>query len=652
MKQTVKTAFLSFITVLILLFILFVDTTFYQVPSFIKMFRVERELVISIAALLILYHVNLFFRRRKLSLKKTLVALAISVMSLFVSILLLQVVLKKYLVLWDNNPFLAEFPMIWNIASLVCSILTLAIFFSVLLLVKKLIDYRPNRYSDFEFRFLCGMSIVSAVVFNVIENRYSFEPLTLFQREHLGILLLIAVLIVLITLVISFYKSWTNMLNKREKYIGFGISFFMIPIGLYLFFSNLLFPVFAFSTTVKGFTLAMLVFINVYLIASFIGLLFRLPTASIYERMTSEISSISLISKMISDGVGQEEVFQTIVENACALTNSDACWLALEDEDSNFSRIMATVHLSESERNKLRRAEGCSVGDIIRNNREPVIVCNIGEDERMIPFQNLEFKWKSMIAAPLVQTDRVVGIIFSVKYSIYGFDETDLATLKAFAIQTNIALGPSSLNLDLEKLKIKNENEPGKLTIDNLSVFYPKDENINAGLFSTYKDTQVFYLIVHSDNHLVDGNEIKGVLKTVFSLEMSLEDAFNRAFNMIIDQYSGEKLIVGEFSDPPDVLTVIGNDEYCLLKVTNIAADMKVESLCKRQKDCYTGLVNIETGAGYLLGTASIVDRIKEKLLAGNTASDNEASNSDILKKIIPEFIKESGIQLLLYIEN
>ncbi|MDO9548284.1 MAG: hypothetical protein Q7J65_04905, partial [Candidatus Marinimicrobia bacterium] len=65
MKHTIKTAVLMLLTLLLALFILFVDTTFYHVPSFIKIYRVEREITVSVIGVLILFGLQSFIRRRK-----------------------------------------------------------------------------------------------------------------------------------------------------------------------------------------------------------------------------------------------------------------------------------------------------------------------------------------------------------------------------------------------------------------------------------------------------------------------------------------------------------------------------------------------------------------------------------------------------------
>jgi len=660
MKQTIKTALLTLLTLFLLLFILFVDTTFYHVPSFIKMFRIERELTVSIMVVLIYFRLKPVVQRRKFDLRKTLLSICALIISLFILVLLPQIILKKHLVLWDENPFLAEFPLIWNAVSEFCSVITVSILIIILILVKKLLDYRPNRFSNFEYRLLLTVIFSSALVFNFIENRYTFERVSVFQQGASATIWIIGFFLLAITLVISFYKTWADVLNKREKYIGFGLTLLIIPVGLYLFFSNLLFPVYAFSTTVKGFVLATLVFINIYAIASFIGLLFRLPTASIYDRVTSEIHSISRISKMISDNIDIDAVFVTIVENACSLTTSDACWLAFENEDSEFSRLMASINLSEDEQTLLSRREACCVGNVVREMKDSIIIYNVNEDERTLPLQLLNIKWKSMIAVPLIHAGRIVGILYSAKKPSYAYDENDLATLKSFATQVNIALSASPI---IRKLGFKLPEKPddGQIMtflLDDVNITFPVAANTSAGQITLSGNKSLLFCVLHSDDYLDDTTEIKGVLKTLFTLEANNDSAYRQAVQMITADYSGVALSVFLYDSSLQRLSVFGPEHQRLIIIGNhnIKRDGQIQetqiSGIIEGLQHFHRIIDLQKDFFILTGSAAIIDTIDDNRLKAISEKHPAAPGPEILQKIIPEFQKYSGVLFLINLKN
>lgn len=446
MKYYIKTCLLSFLVLILLLFILLVDTIFYHVPSFIKIYRIERELTIIIA-FLILYSVNKsIFNELKLNVKKSLLFIWGSVVALFLLVFTPYLALKKYLVLWDNNPFLAEYPLIWNAFSTFCTFSTITILYFLLLSIRNLLYNKPGKFSTFEFRALVWSIVLFSTVLFFIEDRYSFEQITILQGNITSITWILGGIILMLSFLIGCHQPWLDILNKKEKYTGFGFILVLLPVSLYLISSRLLMPVYAYSTIVKGFTLSTFAFINIYLILLFFGFLFRLPTASLYDRVSAEIVSITKISQMISANENIQQVFDSIVQYACKLTESDACWLELRRPESRGSPIVASANLSDFDKNILSQPAGHSLGHRVIENKEPVLIHNVSKDDRTAHLRLLNIKWKSLLAVPLIKDSQVVGILYSAKKYSYAFDEKNLNTLTSLAIQVNIALSNSDFN--------------------------------------------------------------------------------------------------------------------------------------------------------------------------------------------------------------
>lgn len=650
MKQVIKTTLLISLTVLLLLFVLFVDTTFYHIPSFIKIYRIERELIICFAALLIYLRLRSYLQQRKLTLKKTLLAVYVLIIGLFVGTLLPQLSLKKFLVLWDDNPFLAEFPFIWNTVSEFCTVVTITIFFVILIFVKKLLNYRPNRYSNFEYRLLLLILMLGTLIFNFIEDRYTYDRFTLLQQSDSALIWIIGAALVIVTLVISLYKSWIDVLNKKEKYTGFLLSLIIIPVGLYLLFSNLLFPVFVFSTTVKGFVLAMLIFINVYVIASFIGFLFRLPTASIYDRVTTEIQSVAQISKMISESTDIQTLFHTIVSHACQLTSSDACWLSFEGGSQPLTGIMASVHLSDKEASQLGQANADCIGNIVRSSQEAVLIHNIEEDDRTVPLHSLDLKWRSLIAVPLTKADQVVGVLYSAKKSTYAYDENDLHTLKSFAIQINIVLSSASFTGKFERLPGKGAAEARvcQLKMNRLTLYCPELPNSYADRITLPDSRGLFFQITYSADLADNRIEVRGILKTLYTLEMNPDAAFTKADRMISEEYPKAKLTVLMIDTATNLISLYSHRRYRIKRIYSENDRIVVEPIDYDMADggeSHYYLTGFSFKNGYLLiGPGSLIDPIDQQWLDDLCENYSAIGVEDILKKINPESRQDSGM--------
>jgi len=147
MKDYLKTSFLVFISMVVFVFILFVDAIFYHVPAFVKIYRYEREIGIVIAFLCLYPIIKKVFRKFDLSFKQNLFFLGGGIVFMILLLFLPQLVLKNYLILWDNNPFLAEFPVVWSIVSTVCAISVVIVLILLLFNIRDLIFYKQTRYS-------------------------------------------------------------------------------------------------------------------------------------------------------------------------------------------------------------------------------------------------------------------------------------------------------------------------------------------------------------------------------------------------------------------------------------------------------------------------------------------------------------------------
>ena len=554
MKYYIKTTFLTLLSLILLLFVLFVDTTFYHVPSFIKIYWFERELTIIIAFLVLLPVIKSIFTRLKLGLKQTLLFIWGSIVSLFLIILIPQLFLKSYLVLWDNNLFLAEYPLIWNVVSGFCILFTISILILILLSIKELLNYRPGKFSNFEMRCLIWLFLIFSLMLNFIEDRYSFEQITILQSGFSSIIWIFGGLMVIITLLISYHKPWIDILNKKEKYLGFILFIVVLPIGIYLIMSRLLLPVYAFSTTVKGFALSSFAFINVYMIVSFLGLLFRLPTASLYDRVSQEILAISKISQMISLKENTSKVFDSVVEYVCLLTESDACWLMLQNEELENLPIVSSVHLSDIDRSILELPEACCLGNWVIDKKEPVLVHNVSTDERTVHLKMLDVKWKSILAVPLFRDDSVVGILYSAKKSSYAYDEKDLNTLKSFGIQINIALGNADISgsakvIDADRIMSKPSvqilnNEKIELAV---SVINSASTSLTIGFVPVSSKEICFYSVCLTESGHEMEMELRGVLKTLFTLESDFNKVFIKTIDILCDSKRIKDLLLNLF---------------------------------------------------------------------------------------------------------
>lgn len=548
MKSYIKIIGLTFAAVLLTTFIFFVDTTFYHVPSFIKIYRFERELVIVIVFLLLQPLLKLIGLRFKQNVKHNLFFAVFVLVGLFLFVLIPQIICRKYLVLWDNNPLLAEYPVIWNLVSAFCTFCFIGGLILALGLIQNLNISQSDKYITWMFRILVSLVLVFAFVLNFFEDRYSYERVAIFQKDPPPSLLLLGGLILILAFYISHKKSWLDLLNRKEKYVGFGFSVMLLVIGIYLLTSRLLLPVLAFSTTVKGFALAVTCIIDIYLGMTFLGLLARLPTASLYDRYKQEILFTAKIGQMISAGNELQSVFDSIVQCSCLLTQSDTCWLEFRNKNMPEKMVIAAaVNLSEIEQQLLEESAGNTLTEWVIENKQPVLIDNLYSDARTLHLKLHQVRWKSLIAVPLIRENRVLGILYSAKKGVRVLNEKDLNTLISFGVQTNVALGkydPADQNMRIES-SIEKQRWIRSEVSENLELSFVLPQPDSPAPFVTkieLVERRVCYLVDYAAER---GAETKGILKTLFTLESDISKVYNKACAILHDLHrkSGFDLI-------------------------------------------------------------------------------------------------------------
>jgi len=541
MKSSIKVTVLTFAALLLIIFIFFVDTTFYHVPSFIKIYRFERELIIVVAFLLFQPVLKIIGLRFKPNVKHNLFFAALMLVALFIFVLMPQIICRKYLVLWDDNPLLAEYPVIWNLISAFCTFCFIGGLILLLYLIQNLNTSQSDRYITWAFRLLICLVLIFAGVLNFIEDRYSYERVTILQKDLPPSLWLLGGLILILAFYISHKKSWLDLLNKKEKYLGFGFSVILLLIGIYLLTFRLLLPVFSFSTTVKGFALAVTIIIDIYLGMTFLGLLVRLPTASLHDRFNQEILYISKIGQMISAGEGLQSVLDSIVQYTRRLTNSDACWLEFRQQDlPERMAITAAINLSEIEKKILIQSEGNTLTEWVIENKLPVLIDNLNSDKRTLHLRLQRVSWKSLIAVPLIRENSVLGILYSAKKGVRVLNEKDLNTLTSFGVQANVALG--NYTLTDQNLRTESKTEHKRWIKSELS------ENLELALVLAQPDSpapfvskielgedSICYMI---DYYTEQGIVTKGILKTLFSMESNVSKVYSKAVAILSEMQS------------------------------------------------------------------------------------------------------------------
>ncbi|MBN2357198.1 SpoIIE family protein phosphatase [candidate division KSB1 bacterium] len=251
------------------------------------------------------------------------------------------------------------------------------------------------------------------------------------------------VLFLLINLMVinSFRVSWLNYLNKKQKLATFWGGLILVPIQWLLHFrfheNN---PAAVFSPVLGRFVDMGLLFLSIYLSVVFIALIFHLPTAQVYDRKMRQISSLHNLSRAVSSEFNFSKLVETIVRLAREVTEADACWLELMDPGNQNWKLAASYNLTEYDKSHLNHDGQDRLSQWLIQHKEPLLVNHVSKSPFKLPILLWKSDIQSLLAAPLVTTDKLLGCLFVGKRMEFSFEQDDVDTLRAFSEQAVIAI--------------------------------------------------------------------------------------------------------------------------------------------------------------------------------------------------------------------
>lgn len=436
MKRFLKVSVISITLAILVILIFIIDIAFYRLISFIKVFSYEREILVALAIICIYGIEKGVFSRLNLNLKRRVFLLYGGLLFIDIVLLLPQLLLRKYLILWDNNPFLAEYPPIWNITSTITSILVIAAIILLLIDIKSLCYYRPKHRARFYFRLLIALVIIFTFVLSILENRYTFQPIKVFPEDvgfHMWILMGALIGLYILN---SLNSPWVDELRKDEKIVAFTLGAIALPLSIYIFFSHFIVPVYAYGIISKGFSFSSLGFIICYSTFSVSRLMFRIPTASLYDQIVDRMGYVRKINQLIASNMDFDLIINNVTGYILKATKSDACWIELMDEERKKFEIKSSANLSDRLKLKINSGITTQLIDEINLKKEPLLISDTIYDNRTAYFKMLSIPWKTILASPLVQEKIVYGILWIAREK-GSYNQIDLDTLDTFTSQLN-----------------------------------------------------------------------------------------------------------------------------------------------------------------------------------------------------------------------
>ncbi len=259
----------------------------------------------------------------------------------------------------------------------------------------------------------------------------------LFKYVNYGVLFIL----INFAVINSFRVGWINYLNKKQKIGCFWGGVILVPVQIvFLVRFTQINPIMSFSPLLERFVEMGMVFLTIYLCFSFLALLAHLPTAKLYDRKMQQIQSLHNLSRALSSEFDWARLVRTIVKLAGEVTEAEFVWLELYDPATNKLMLISSKQLTPNERQSWTPESPRKLIETMRTAKETVICNQVGKNELVRYLQSWKQDLGSVIAVPLITSDRVLGYLYTGKKDEFGFEQDDAEMLRAFTDQAAIAV--------------------------------------------------------------------------------------------------------------------------------------------------------------------------------------------------------------------
>ncbi len=276
----------------------------------------------------------------------------------------------------------------------------------------------------------------------------------------------LSVLLIIQTAIFTWFligkNHWIHALSRKYKLKLTFISIisFIAGINLLSALSDTEFTIFALSERIfPGLTWVMFssVFLLVIKNAKLLLIsLMSLPSSSIMERRSSEISSLTYLNKLVADSIERDDstLIDTVTKLAVSSIGASGGW----SEIYKGERIEIRTTVNCVPDIILRIIDESGLSHFHKNIFYPKLINNI---EELIELRSLKQYMpvvNSMVIIPLSTSNERVGTMVIFDVNEYGFEKEDLLLLNAFSDNIKIALDNNNLlKSSLDKERYKNE---------------------------------------------------------------------------------------------------------------------------------------------------------------------------------------------------
>jgi sigma-B regulation protein RsbU (phosphoserine phosphatase) len=262
------------------------------------------------------------------------------------------------------------------------------------------------------------------------------------------------VLTIIFIVINSFRQSWIVFLARREKIycIVYSALLFFTAVFLSVLITNASGPnklISSFSQPLHTFIQLNAIFASVYFGMAFVSTLFHLPTAEVFERKQSELTSLHNLSRLVTQVFDFNDLVTTVTQMTLEVCGAGTSWLELVRRSSETPDltvdIVAKRNISVEQIERLIGGPEASLRRTMSQTKKVSLIDDILGDRRTKHTKGDGQVKGALLSVPLLSHEELIGILHATKDVEYGFDQDDIEVLTTFADHVTIAIENSKL---------------------------------------------------------------------------------------------------------------------------------------------------------------------------------------------------------------
>lgn len=326
----------------------------------------------------------------------------------------------------------------------------------IILMLKELIYIQQSKKTERNYRLLILFILLHVgFVFFQTESKIGIPSPAEMQFESFNANYFIFILIGLFAFINGFRCKWIHYLNKKQKIrVFFAGIFIHIP----SFQQILKIPnaTTDYSITIGTWIDSLLLFYIVYASMAILGLLLQLPSAGLVDRRAKEIQSFQNLSATISSVFDKNELINRITELSLQIVGADFSWIELTENGS--TRFTGSQNLSREEADQLPESFLKNIQKELEQNDAPLLINDVNKDVRTKAIKKWRRKAGSLLAVQVRMKKEILGFLYAMKETTFGFVEESRGLFQAFADQAAIALENANLvQITIEQERYREE---------------------------------------------------------------------------------------------------------------------------------------------------------------------------------------------------